>query len=197
MAMRPKPAGRRRRLAKASRAEQRRAKPKGRIGWRRVERRRSKPKGRSSAAAGGEVAIRRRSRSPQQRRVSFSHVVVAAAAATWPVTDRHYREDWDDVQWVAVRVVQAAAAAELLARQQGDAVSSLVYEANDRMRDPVYGCVGAISFMQNQVSQLQMQLAVAQGEILCIQMQHRDGNENKKNVREEEEREDGKKERRC
>ncbi|XP_015624534.1 LOB domain-containing protein 12 [Oryza sativa Japonica Group] len=86
---------------------------------------------------------------------------------------------------------------ELLARQQGDAVSSLVYEANDRMRDPVYGCVGAISFMQNQVSQLQMQLAVAQGEILCIQMQHRDGNENKKNVREEEEREDGKKERRC
>uniref|UniRef100_A0A0D9YXB0 LOB domain-containing protein n=1 Tax=Oryza glumipatula TaxID=40148 RepID=A0A0D9YXB0_9ORYZ len=59
----------------------------------------------------------------------------------------------------------------------------LVYEANDRMRDPVYGCVGAISFMQNQVSQLQMQLAVAQGEILCIQMQHRDGNENEKNLR--------------
>ncbi|XP_052143077.1 LOB domain-containing protein 12-like [Oryza glaberrima] len=50
---------------------------------------------------------------------------------------------------------------ELLAQQQGNAVSSLVYEANDRMRDPVYGCVGAISFMQNQVSQLQMQLAVA------------------------------------
>ena len=39
------------------------------------------------------------------------------------------------------------------------------------MRDPVYGCVGAISFLQNQVSQLQMQLAVAQAEILCIQMQ--------------------------
>uniref|UniRef100_I1NUX5 LOB domain-containing protein n=1 Tax=Oryza glaberrima TaxID=4538 RepID=I1NUX5_ORYGL len=31
---------------------------------------------------------------------------------------------------------------ELPAQQQGDAVSSLVYEANDRMRDPVYGCVG-------------------------------------------------------
>lgn len=50
-------------------------------------------------------------------------------------------------------------------------MSSLVYEANARMRDPVYGCVGAISYLQNQVSQLQMQLAVAQAEILCIQMQ--------------------------
>ena len=58
-------------------------------------------------------------------------------------------------------------------QQRGDAVSSLVYEANARMRDPVYGCVGAISFLQNQVSQLQMQLAVAQAEILCIQMQRR------------------------
>ncbi|KAL9230222.1 hypothetical protein vseg_005603 [Gypsophila vaccaria] len=60
---------------------------------------------------------------------------------------------------------------ELPMHQRGDAVSSLVYEANARMRDPVYGCVGAISFLQNQVSQLQMQLAVAQTEILCIQMQ--------------------------
>nr|CAB3465558.1 unnamed protein product [Digitaria exilis] len=64
---------------------------------------------------------------------------------------------------------------ELPVQQRGDAVSSLVYEANARMRDPVYGCVGAISFLQNQVSQLQMQLAVAQAEILCIQMQHRRG----------------------
>lgn len=60
---------------------------------------------------------------------------------------------------------------ELPLHQRGDAVSSLVYEANARMRDPVYGCVGAISYLQNQVSQLQMQLAVAQAEILCIQMQ--------------------------
>ncbi|CAD6334140.1 unnamed protein product [Miscanthus lutarioriparius] len=63
---------------------------------------------------------------------------------------------------------------ELPVQQRGDAVSSLVYEANARMRDPVYGCVGAISFLQNQVSQLQMQLAVAQAEILCIQMQRRE-----------------------
>ncbi|WVY92333.1 hypothetical protein V8G54_031421 [Vigna mungo] len=60
---------------------------------------------------------------------------------------------------------------ELGVDQRADAVSSLVYEANARVRDPVYGCVGAISYLQNQVSQLQMQLAVAQAEILCIQMQ--------------------------
>ncbi|KAK9186668.1 hypothetical protein WN944_018056 [Citrus x changshan-huyou] len=60
---------------------------------------------------------------------------------------------------------------ELPVHQRADAVSSLVYEANARVRDPVYGCVGAISFLQNQVSQLQMQLAVAEAEILCIQMQ--------------------------
>ncbi|KAK8592157.1 hypothetical protein V6N13_062743 [Hibiscus sabdariffa] len=61
---------------------------------------------------------------------------------------------------------------ELPVQQRADAVSSLVYEANARVRDPVYGCVGAISFLQNQVSELQMQLAVAQAEMLCIQMQH-------------------------
>ena len=55
--------------------------------------------------------------------------------------------------------------------QRVDAVSSLVYEAYARVRDPVYGCVGAISYLQNQVAQLQMQLAVAETEILCIQMQ--------------------------
>ncbi|KAL2541801.1 LOB domain-containing protein 12 [Abeliophyllum distichum] len=60
---------------------------------------------------------------------------------------------------------------ELPLHQRADTVSSLVYEANARVRDPVYGCVGAISYLQNQVSQLQMQLAVAQAEILCIQMQ--------------------------
>ncbi|GMH15419.1 hypothetical protein Nepgr_017260 [Nepenthes gracilis] len=60
---------------------------------------------------------------------------------------------------------------ELPEQQREDAVNSLVYEASARMKDPVYGCVGAISFLQDQVSHLQMQLAVAQAEILCIQMQ--------------------------
>ncbi|KAI3793246.1 hypothetical protein L1987_35862 [Smallanthus sonchifolius] len=60
---------------------------------------------------------------------------------------------------------------ELQVHERGDAVRSLVYEANARMRDPVYGCVGVISYLQKEVSQLQMQLAMAQAEILCIQMQ--------------------------
>ncbi|GMI92027.1 PEACOCK 1 [Hibiscus trionum] len=60
---------------------------------------------------------------------------------------------------------------EVPVAQRADAVSSLVYEANARVRDPVYGCVGAISYLQNQVSQLQMQLAVAHTQILCIKMQ--------------------------
>ncbi|PKI31794.1 hypothetical protein CRG98_047797 [Punica granatum] len=60
---------------------------------------------------------------------------------------------------------------ELPVHQRADAVSSLVFEAGARVRDPVYGCVGAISHLQNQVSQLKMQLAVAQAEILCIRMQ--------------------------
>uniref|UniRef100_A0A0E0R351 LOB domain-containing protein n=1 Tax=Oryza rufipogon TaxID=4529 RepID=A0A0E0R351_ORYRU len=55
--------------------------------------------------------------------------------------------------------------------QRPDAVSSLVYEANARMRDPVYGCVAAISFLQNQVSQLQMQLALAHAETAALQLQ--------------------------
>ncbi|XP_014502984.1 LOB domain-containing protein 12 [Vigna radiata var. radiata] len=61
---------------------------------------------------------------------------------------------------------------ELPVQQRADAVSSLVYEASARVRDPVYGCVGAISYLQNQVADLQMQLAVAQAEILCIQMEN-------------------------
>ncbi|KAK6785985.1 hypothetical protein RDI58_014510 [Solanum bulbocastanum] len=71
---------------------------------------------------------------------------------------------------------------ELPIQQRADAVNSLVYEANARMRDPVYGCVGAISFLQNQISQLEMQIAIAQAEILCIQMQ--DDNNNNYNLSE-------------
>ncbi|KAJ7548660.1 hypothetical protein O6H91_07G021400 [Diphasiastrum complanatum] len=55
--------------------------------------------------------------------------------------------------------------------QRGDAVSSIVYEASARIRDPVYGCVGAISSLQQQVAQLQSQLAIAQAELLCLRMQ--------------------------
>ncbi|KAG1348051.1 LOB domain-containing protein 4 [Cocos nucifera] len=59
---------------------------------------------------------------------------------------------------------------ELPAHHRSDAVSSLVYEANARVRDPVYGCVGAISSLQRQIESLQTQLAVAQAEMVRLRM---------------------------
>uniref|UniRef100_A0A7N0VEZ1 LOB domain-containing protein n=1 Tax=Kalanchoe fedtschenkoi TaxID=63787 RepID=A0A7N0VEZ1_KALFE len=57
---------------------------------------------------------------------------------------------------------------DLPAQHRGDAVSSLVYEANARVRDPVYGCVGAISALQQQIHVLQAQLALTQAEVLHL-----------------------------
>lgn len=47
----------------------------------------------------------------------------------------------------------------------------MVYEANARIRDPVYGCAGAICQLQKQVSELQAQLAKAQAEVVNMQCQ--------------------------
>lgn len=60
---------------------------------------------------------------------------------------------------------------DLPEHQRGDAVSSMVYEANARVRDPVYGCAGAISSLQQQVAQLQAQLALVQAEIVRLRLQ--------------------------
>ncbi|XP_021887577.1 LOB domain-containing protein 4 [Carica papaya] len=59
---------------------------------------------------------------------------------------------------------------ELPEHQRGDAVSSMVYEANARVRDPVYGCVGAISSLQHQIDILQTQLALAQAEVVQLRL---------------------------
>lgn len=59
---------------------------------------------------------------------------------------------------------------DLPEHQRGDAVSSMVYEANARVRDPVYGCVGAISSLQQQIDLLQTQLAVAQAEAVHLRV---------------------------
>ncbi|CAN1150814.1 LOB domain-containing protein 4 [Linum perenne] len=59
---------------------------------------------------------------------------------------------------------------ELPVQQRGDAVSSMVYEANARVRDPVYGCVGAISSLQQQIDVLQTQLALAQAEVVHLRV---------------------------
>ncbi|KAK4785164.1 hypothetical protein SAY86_001853 [Trapa natans] len=55
--------------------------------------------------------------------------------------------------------------------KRADAVASMVYEADTRIRDPVYGCAGAICQLQKQVSELQAELAKAQAELVCIQCQ--------------------------
>ncbi|KAF7805555.1 LOB domain-containing protein 1-like [Senna tora] len=55
--------------------------------------------------------------------------------------------------------------------QRADAVSSMVYEASARIRDPVYGCAGAICHLQKQVNELQAQLAKAQAEVVKMQLQ--------------------------
>ncbi|XP_078432133.1 LOB domain-containing protein 25-like [Wolffia australiana] len=55
---------------------------------------------------------------------------------------------------------------DLLPQQREDAVNSLAYEAEARIKDPVYGCVGAISVLQRQVQRLQKELDAANAELL-------------------------------
>jgi len=54
---------------------------------------------------------------------------------------------------------------ELPPHQREDAVNSLAYEAEARMKDPVYGCVGAISILQRQMQHLQRELAAAHADL--------------------------------
>ncbi|CAL5406849.1 protein ASYMMETRIC LEAVES 2 [Camellia sinensis] len=54
---------------------------------------------------------------------------------------------------------------ELQPHQREDAVNSLAYEADMRLRDPVYGCVGVISLLQHQLLQLQIDLTCAKSEL--------------------------------
>lgn len=50
---------------------------------------------------------------------------------------------------------------EIPQHQREDAVNSLAYEAEARIKDPVYGCVGVISVLQKQVHRLKEELNVA------------------------------------
>ncbi|KAJ0253506.1 LOB domain-containing protein 3 [Hirschfeldia incana] len=55
---------------------------------------------------------------------------------------------------------------------RSDAVNSLVYEANARVQDPVYGCVGTISSLHSQLETLQTQLAFAHAELVHMKTLH-------------------------
>ena len=61
---------------------------------------------------------------------------------------------------------------ELPEEHRADAVSSMVYEASARIRDPVYGCAGAICQLQKQVNDLKAQLARAHAELAGARAQH-------------------------
>ncbi|KAI3748444.1 hypothetical protein L6452_11512 [Arctium lappa] len=61
---------------------------------------------------------------------------------------------------------------ELHPHQREDAVNTLAYEADMRLRDPVYGCVGVISLLQHQLRQLQMDLTSAKSELSKYQNHH-------------------------
>ncbi|GFQ04576.1 LOB domain-containing protein 25 [Phtheirospermum japonicum] len=55
---------------------------------------------------------------------------------------------------------------EIPPHQREDAVNSLAYEAEARLKDPVYGCVGAISVLQSQVICLQKELDATNADLL-------------------------------
>lgn len=55
---------------------------------------------------------------------------------------------------------------EIMPYQREDAVNSLAYEAEARLKDPVYGCVGAISVLQRQVLQLQKELDATNADLM-------------------------------
>ncbi|CAI5974169.1 unnamed protein product [Closterium sp. NIES-64] len=59
--------------------------------------------------------------------------------------------------------------AELPPELRGDAANSMAYEAEARVQDPVYGCVSAISLLQQHVVHLQTELLVAQQELSGLQ----------------------------
>lgn len=54
---------------------------------------------------------------------------------------------------------------ELSPNQREDAVQSLAYEAESRLRDPIYGCVGFISILQQRLKMLQAELVNARKEL--------------------------------
>ncbi|KAL4388373.1 hypothetical protein GQ457_09G030560 [Hibiscus cannabinus] len=54
---------------------------------------------------------------------------------------------------------------EVPEEQREDTVNSLAYEAEVRLRDPVYGCIGAIALLQRKMVELQHDLALARARL--------------------------------
>ncbi|KAL0903730.1 hypothetical protein M5K25_028128 [Dendrobium thyrsiflorum] len=59
---------------------------------------------------------------------------------------------------------------EIPPKDREDAVNSLAYEADMRIRDPVYGCVGVISILHHELRKLQHELSFARSELARYQL---------------------------
>ncbi|KAI5670458.1 hypothetical protein M9H77_10822 [Catharanthus roseus] len=58
---------------------------------------------------------------------------------------------------------------EVPEEQREDTVNSLVYEAEVRLKDPVYGCIGAIASLQKKMFELQHDLLLARARLAyCV-----------------------------
>ncbi|KAL3640269.1 hypothetical protein CASFOL_015237 [Castilleja foliolosa] len=54
---------------------------------------------------------------------------------------------------------------ELNPKERNDAVNSLAYEAECRIKDPIYGCVGFVSYLQHNLRQVQQEIERAKKEL--------------------------------
>ncbi|KAM7476339.1 hypothetical protein LguiB_023582 [Lonicera macranthoides] len=86
----------------------------------------------------------------------------------------YFDSDQGTAHFAAVhKVFGASNASKLLLRvpahKRLDAVVSICYEALSRVRDPVYGCVGQIFTLQQQVLNLQAELAYVQARLSVMQ----------------------------
>ncbi|KAI3470908.1 hypothetical protein Pfo_027571 [Paulownia fortunei] len=61
---------------------------------------------------------------------------------------------------------------EVAEDQREDTVNSLVYEAEVRLRDPVYGCIGAIALLQHKMVELQHDLILARARLASYVSHH-------------------------
>ncbi|XP_075515651.1 LOB domain-containing protein 23-like [Primulina tabacum] len=61
---------------------------------------------------------------------------------------------------------------ELPANRRAEAADYLIFEAQCRLQDPVYGCVGIITILHQQIHEAQFQLARIQAHIAALTAHH-------------------------
>lgn len=57
---------------------------------------------------------------------------------------------------------------DLPVHRRADAADSLYYEAHCRIKDPIYGCVGIINLLHQEIYNVQSQIAKIQAEIAFL-----------------------------